>query len=601
MPDAHIVDVVKFMPGRIVAASPVGEGDSLAGSDFFHGVAQRRFASPEYSSAELGIHALSKLLRRNGIAADNVDLILYSCVFNDTFWPGIGPAVQAGVGARNAMVMQVDTSCCSWLSALRVAEAFIGTGQCRNVVVLTVTNFISRLPEFQRSSGSRVLGDGASAALLAPGERSILASFERSHGEHSGLLNFDPDLVDGVFHDFWERGCGPISVRFTEESVRAIRENATALVPEAVEISLKRAGMIPDDVSLLITHQPNSKLLDDWRQACGITGTRTHDTLAKYGNLFHGSIPVTLADALEEGRIRTGDVLALGTFANGGDMVSAMTLRWTAPVRAPAITQRVDGASDAEHYERLHAVTKPTGTAPFLKPGTTMRPSSVSTPPSRGDLAAISGLIRRENTSQEECLALMQKLTKPVYQHAEIFDEYCSLGQYIDVPFDVLVDYAADVHSLEEWTYSVRDLRHVGGGLYRGQEAIQPDTKIFIRADVQRGPDLATVVYPCAWDQGHDLWMRYYFTFIDALRTLRRPGTVALWTNCKHPYYDRDVTDVPQYITEGRSRTDRYWVGDIWPNFDAIHRIEIRNMKRIAEARFISGTEYSCREPHATR
>jgi hypothetical protein len=217
------------------------------------------------------------------------------------------------------------------------------------------------------------------------------------------------------------------------------------------------------------------------------------------------------------------------------------------------------------------------------------------------DLSTFSGLVRCENTSMEDCYKIMLDLTKDLYPHEEIFGEYCSLGQYVDVPFDVLVDYAADVRSLQEWTFSIRDLRHVGGGLYRGREAIQPNTEIFIRAETLRGPELATVVYPCAWDQGYELWMRYYLTYIDATRTLRRPGTVILWTNCKHPYYDRSVTDVPDYIAEGRARTDRYWVGDIWPNFDAIHRIEIRNLKIIAENRFATGAVYLPEAAHEAR
>jgi hypothetical protein len=205
------------------------------------------------------------------------------------------------------------------------------------------------------------------------------------------------------------------------------------------------------------------------------------------------------------------------------------------------------------------------------------------------DLRAIDGLIRSETTSPQDCFDTMVKLTKPSYTHEEIFGQYCSLGEYIDVPYDVVFEYCANVHSLEEWTFSVRDLKHVGGGLYRGREAIQPNTEIFIRADVLKGPDHGVVFYPCAWDQGYELWMRYYFTIIDATRTLRRPGTVVLWTNCKHPYYDRATTDVPPYIAEGRARTDRYWVGDIWPNFDAIHRIETGNLKRILEYRFQAG------------
>ncbi|MCG6493343.1 3-oxoacyl-ACP synthase III family protein [Kitasatospora sp. A2-31] len=330
-PQAQLIDVVNFLPERVVSnAGGPGADDDLGDHEFFRGVAERRFASPDQTSAELGAGACAKLLDRTGLAADEVDLIIYNCIFNDTFWPGIGSAVQSAIGATRATVLQLDTSCCSWLSGLRTAKAFVESGIHRNVIVLTVTNFVSRLPEFQSSKRSRVLGDGATATLVAPGRPSILSTYERSHGENYGLLRFEPELVDGVFRNYWERGCGPITVNFTKERLAAIRENSMSLVPDAVAASLAEAGLSSDDVDYLITHQPNEDFLAEWRKRCGIEEARTHDTLAKYGNLFAGSIPVTVADALDRGLIKDGDILAFGTFANGGDLVSAMTVRWHA-------------------------------------------------------------------------------------------------------------------------------------------------------------------------------------------------------------------------------------------------------------------------------
>ncbi|HEX2843998.1 MAG TPA: 3-oxoacyl-ACP synthase III family protein [Candidatus Limnocylindria bacterium] len=331
MHHAQIIDIASFLPERIVRndALAAGSPDTLSDDAFFRGVRERRFASPDYLSEDLGVRAVARLLERTGTRPEAVDMIICSAIFTDTFWPGIGPAIQHRVGARNATILNLDTSCSSFLSGLNVARALVEAGQHKLVVVVTVTNFISRLPEFQASKRSWVLGDGASATLVARGERSVLASHERSHGEHYGLFRFEPDFVDGQFKNYWERGCGPITVNFSEQMVATIRENALSLVPEAVSTCLGHAELGPDDVDLLVTHQPNSMFLDEWRARLGIAPPRVHDTLAIYGNLFQGSIPVTLADALERGRLKRGDVLALGTFSNGGDFVSAMTLRWS--------------------------------------------------------------------------------------------------------------------------------------------------------------------------------------------------------------------------------------------------------------------------------
>ncbi|MBL8149176.1 MAG: hypothetical protein JNN15_04535 [Blastocatellia bacterium] len=208
------------------------------------------------------------------------------------------------------------------------------------------------------------------------------------------------------------------------------------------------------------------------------------------------------------------------------------------------------------------------------------------------DLTSIPGVINVLNTSPERLKEIVDSIMKPNYSHEEIYGKYCFLGEHIDVPYEVAFEYAANIHSLPEWTLSLRNLTHLGGGLYRGTEAIEssnpesPNTEIFIRADSMKGPEHGLVFYPCAWDQGHQLWMRYYFVFIDSQKTLDKPGTVVLWINCKHPYYDRSYTNVPSYIQAGRDRTDRQWVGDLWDAFYPIHLIEITNFKKILEHRF---------------
>jgi len=325
MSGAQIIDVASFMPERVVPVTPELTGDD---SPFYRGVSERRFASPDYLSEDLGTLATKRLLERTGTRPEDLDLILVSCIFTDSFWPGIGPAIQHRIGAQNATIMNIDTSCASYLSGLNAARAYIESGQCRRVVVVTVTNFISRLTEYQKRKAGGPLGDGASATLVAAGDSSFLACYERSHGEHYGLFRFDPDLVDGVFRNYWERGCGPITVNFTAEMIDRIRENSRRLVPEAVLECLRRAGVTTDQVDLLITHQPNDLFLEDWRSRIGIGPPRAYDTLAKYGNMFQGTIPVTLADALDAGRVSKGDTIALGTFSNGGDFVSALALRW---------------------------------------------------------------------------------------------------------------------------------------------------------------------------------------------------------------------------------------------------------------------------------
>ncbi|MBA2653142.1 MAG: hypothetical protein H0U73_12895 [Tatlockia sp.] len=196
----------------------------------------------------------------------------------------------------------------------------------------------------------------------------------------------------------------------------------------------------------------------------------------------------------------------------------------------------------------------------------------------------VPGLINNENHNQKQIEERMKKMTKESYSLEEVYGQYCQLGEYIAVPAEIAFEYCANIYSLGEWTFSMRNFEHIGGGLYRSEERLGKNTYVFTR--VEAYPDCGVVDYLCAWDQAQELWMRYFFRILDSMPILKKAGCVILWTNCKHPYYDRKTKNLPEYIEKGFERTDRSWVGDFWLQFDAIHRIEMNNLKKILEYRF---------------
>ncbi len=327
---AKIIDVARFLPEHIAIPQMNEEekNDPLLQNDFFKSPKERRFAFPQYSSADLGTMAMKELLGRTGISPTKIDLILYSCAITDYVNIGIGPDIQHRSGATNATVLQIDTGCVSFLSMLNTADAFIRAGRYKTIAIVTVTNFISRLKDFQRSPKSWVLGDGASATLVVAGTPNILASQEQSFGENYGLMVCQPRGKNNEVQHYWDTGAGPLQVEFSEGMIERLKHNAVSLVSESVKASIAKAGFRTEDISLLITHQPNVGLIKQWRLAIGIDEPRVYDTFQRYGNLFQSSIPVTISDAVDCGKIRANDTIAMGTFSNGGDFVGSMVLRW---------------------------------------------------------------------------------------------------------------------------------------------------------------------------------------------------------------------------------------------------------------------------------
>ena len=199
----------------------------------------------------------------------------------------------------------------------------------------------------------------------------------------------------------------------------------------------------------------------------------------------------------------------------------------------------------------------------------------------------VDGLIRIETSPKEIAMPVILEMMRSVYPHDEVFGTYCTVSDYIDCPPTELFDYMADTRCLEEWTYSLRgftptDVPELWVAHDRlGAGPAGPGSAIYTRTVADR--DALTVDYHCAWDQGDHLWMIYLMRIVDARVVLDRPGSVVLWTNCHHPFYDRNP--YPETAPSGRP----VWVGDFWDMFGPGHLLELKNLKAIAEYRHRNG------------
>lgn len=197
-------------------------------------------------------------------------------------------------------------------------------------------------------------------------------------------------------------------------------------------------------------------------------------------------------------------------------------------------------------------------------------------------LSGIAGLVRCEQFDREALGELITEMTHTVYPHAQVYGDYCTVHAYIDCPPEKVYAYMANPYSLVEWTYSMRALRPTGkGDLLVGVDS--GATPIYCRTVSQ--PQALTVDYHCAWDQGDDLWMIYMNRILPAELVLRRRGSVVVWTNCHHPYYERNP--YPALVKDPK----RAWVGEWWPLFYAGHSIELGNLKAILEHRHRHGLD----------
>jgi hypothetical protein len=197
-----------------------------------------------------------------------------------------------------------------------------------------------------------------------------------------------------------------------------------------------------------------------------------------------------------------------------------------------------------------------------------------------GGLEGIAGLVRCEEFDRDALGERITEMTHSVYRHDQVYGPFITIHAHVDCSPDDVFAYMANPYSLLEWTYSVRELAPTDTpGLLLGVDANRRPLYCRTVANVAA----RTVDYHCAWDQGRELWMVYLNRIVSAETVLKRPGSVVIWTNCRHAYYD--ANPFPELAKD----RDGEWVGDWWPLFYAGHSIELSNLKRILEHRHERG------------
>lgn len=195
-------------------------------------------------------------------------------------------------------------------------------------------------------------------------------------------------------------------------------------------------------------------------------------------------------------------------------------------------------------------------------------------------LAGIANLVRCEEFAREALGERITELTHTVYPHDKVYGPFVTIHAHVACPPAEVFEYMANPYSLLEWTYSVRKLvPTAASGLLVGEDT--GGTPIYVKTVAHE--DALTVDYHCAWDQGDELWMVYLNRIVPAETVLKRPGSVVIWTNCRHPYYAKNP--FPALSKDPK----REWVGDWWPLFYAGHTIELDNLKAILEHRTARG------------
>ena len=285
------------------------------------GIHERRIAAPGEFTSHMATHAARAALAHAHVDAQSVDLIVLATSTPDNTFPASAVSVQAELGITGGAAFDLQAVCSGFIYALATADALIKSRAFSRALVIGSETF-SRILDWTDRGTCVLFGDGAGAVVLdgqdqpdTPEGRGILTVRLRSDGRHKSKL-----YVDG----------GPSStgtVGHLRMEGREVFRHAVAMITDVVEEAFKATGTTAGDIDWFIPHQANKRIIDGSAHKLGIPPGKIVITVDRHGNTSAASIPLALADAVADRRIKRGDLLLLEAMG-GGFTWGAALIRW---------------------------------------------------------------------------------------------------------------------------------------------------------------------------------------------------------------------------------------------------------------------------------
>jgi 3-oxoacyl-[acyl-carrier-protein] synthase-3 len=297
------------------------------------GIRERRVAAAHETTASMGAVAGLRAIRTAGIDPDEVDLIVVATLTPDYWMPSTAALVKEAIGNTRAPAMDVSAACSGFVYAFATAQAYIESGMARHVLVIGA-ELLTRFLDYTDRSTCILFGDGAGAVVLsasdAPGGSLGIQLTTEPQGAYmiwlpAGGAKSPPSAETIARGEHYIRMEGRETYRF------ATRTMATT----ALE-AIRRAGLEPSDIDLFIPHQANVRIIEAVAKGLDLPMDRMYVNLDRYGNTSAASVPIALAEAVNEGRVKVGDRIVFVAFG-AGFTSGAVAVEWTAdPARGIA-------------------------------------------------------------------------------------------------------------------------------------------------------------------------------------------------------------------------------------------------------------------------
>ncbi len=333
MHTAEITGIGHYVPERVVPNSELMNHMDTTNEWIVErtGIEQRRFfKAGEDTVSNMGAKAAKKALAMAGKEAEDVDMIVFATLTPDYYFPGSGVLLQHQLGLKGRPAIDVRQQCSGFVYGLSIADQYIKTGMSKCVLVVgsEIQSNVMELSDRGRNMAV-IFGDGAGAVIV---ERAAEDSTSQIYSTH---LHSDGEYAEELMV---KSPSSSLEKRFTPEMIESgemlpymngplVFKHAVVKFPEVIQEALDHNGMNKEDIDLLVPHQANLRIAQFVQKRLGLPDEKVFNNIQKYGNTTAASIPIAMSEAVEQGKLKKGDLLCVAAFGSGFTWASAL-IRW---------------------------------------------------------------------------------------------------------------------------------------------------------------------------------------------------------------------------------------------------------------------------------
>ncbi|MGX6442259.1 beta-ketoacyl-ACP synthase III [Neobacillus sp. K501] len=307
--NAGIVGIGRYLPEKIITNADLEK--MMDTSDEWirtrTGIEERRIAEDNINTSDMAFFAAQNAIKDAGISPEEIDLILVATVTPDRPFPSVACMLQERLGANRAAAMDISAACAGFMYGVVTGKQFIESGVYKHILVVGVEK-LSKVTNWEDRNTAVLFGDGAGAIILG------------SVSENRGILSFELGADGtGAKHLYQDE--------YIIMNGREVFKFAVRQMGESCINVLEKAGLTKEDVDFLIPHQANIRIMEASRQRLELPVEKMSKTVHKYGNTSAASIPISIVEELEAGKIKDDDVIVMVGFG-GGLTWGAIAIRW---------------------------------------------------------------------------------------------------------------------------------------------------------------------------------------------------------------------------------------------------------------------------------